>query len=700
MKTFHVAVIGAGASGLFFGSLFEGTKEYKDNNSLIILEANKKPGMKILMSGGGACNLTHSGTIKDFTDKYFDKGKKIRGCLYKHSNLEMMDFFNRNGLKLITREDGKVFPQSMRAEDVRSFLERKSKENGFEIKTNTKVVAFSEDNNLVRIETSDGEIIWAENLVIAAGGKSYPVTGSDGSIFKILEKSSNVRITPLKSSLGPIYVKEYPFDSISGVSLKGVKGEIRRNGKLIAREKGDLLFADRCFSGPMIMHLCRFAAKGDNLVLNYVDAEDEGQYRKDFNVQISQSKRNLENSIADYTCLPKSFANIIAKRAEEKPKEASRLLTGDCFVVEKTADFNRAMTTAGGINLGDVDLKTMRLKPFPNIFAIGEVLDVDGKTGGYNLQFAYSSAAVVAEEILKGVNGSNQLSKGPAKSKNEKIQAGLIGYPISGSLSPLIHSMGFEQCSINGSYELFPTKNEELSIQIDQLKKRKIDGFNVTIPHKEKVIDFLDEISEEAKEIGAVNTVVNENGKLKGYNTDCRGFIEPILKDGLKIKNGKAILLGAGGAAKAVATALACENVREIVIFNRNLNRAENLRDRLRERHRDIKVSCFLLENTEELRKQSVNADLMVNATPLGNYLNIDASPVNDREVFRNKPYVADLIYKPQVTKFMKMAMEEGCNVAGGMNMLIHQGNLSFALWTGKEFSEEKVKEKLYSELF
>ena len=675
MKIYNVAVVGAGAAGLFFGSVFNGRGQG------IILEGSNRPGLKILMSGGGACNLTHSGDIKDFCENYFEKGKKIRSCLYKHSNLEMMDFIQNSGLPLITREDGKVFPKSMDAEDMRRLLVSKCRDNGFQIRLNSRVLDFREENGINEIILEGGERIWARHLVIATGGKSYPVTGSDGSMLKLLKEKEGLKVTELKPSLGPIYVKDYPYGGISGVSLKAVTGQVIREGKVIARQSGDLLFTDGCFSGPLAMHLCRFAQSGDTLSFDYICPENIGQWRKNLNVFLTESKKNFENSLAEFTGLPKSLAQIMGRRCSEKPLEAGKMVTADRFTVERTADFKRAMTTAGGIDLGSVDLKTMRLKNLHHVYAIGEILDVDGKTGGYNLQFAYSSAATAACAIEKEL----------------KIKTGLIGHPISESLSPFIQEHFYRQLSIDGQYELFDTEPKDLEKRVKRLKKEDVKGFNVTIPYKERIIEFLDGVDIEAEAMGAVNTVVNRDGKLIGYNTDCDGFIDPLLKQGAVIEGKKVIILGAGGAAKAVAYGILRHNPMQLAIFNRHIDRAEELKKHLEKSFTDNRITCHALTDDEqkELVMEASDCQLLINTTPVGNYHSLGESSVKNREVFHSGMLVVDLVYRPYETEFIRMAEKAGCQVLGGISMLVRQAALSFAMWTDQEAEEEQVLEEL-----
>ena len=235
-QIYDVIIIGAGASGLFAaasaGLHAKGTASHSEGAFFkgLILEKTSRPGTKLLMSGSGQCNITHAGSIKDFTSCYGDNGKKIRSCLYKHSNLSLMEFLEDNGVEVFDREDGKVFPKSMDAHDVLYMLLRRAKKNGFELKCGSEVTGLCQlpNDGINRQINSDGKAspLWqvtttdskgdttaytVHSVIIATGGCSYPTTGSDGSFFNVLRNDLGIEITELKPSLTPIQVNEYPY---------------------------------------------------------------------------------------------------------------------------------------------------------------------------------------------------------------------------------------------------------------------------------------------------------------------------------------------------------------------------------------------------------------------------------------------------------------------------------------------------------
>lgn len=399
-------IIGAGAAGLFCSAAFP-----KKVNGLI-LEKTKRPGTKLLMSGSGQCNVTHSGSIKDFTAKYGKNGSKIRSCLYQYNNLDLMEFLHSNGVNTVTREDGKVFPRSMDAHEILDMLLTQTKKNGFDLRFNSSAAAMEktpENNWKIHIET--GESFTGRNVIIAAGGCSYPSTGSDGSIFPILRRDLNLKIEKLKPALSPVNVKNYPYSELSGISFRDVQLVIWHEGKKAAEAIGDLLLTHENFSGPLIINQSKYISQNDKITLNYIYPCDKSTALERINKSTQKTSQSLQNILLKEFQLPKHFISTVLADTGGKTKAVAARLTEDAFSVEYVTGFHRAMATTGGISLTELNAKTMELKSHPGLFAIGEVTDIDGETGGYNLQFAYSSAraagAAAAERLNdKGVKES------------------------------------------------------------------------------------------------------------------------------------------------------------------------------------------------------------------------------------------------------------------------------------------------------
>lgn len=383
-EAFDIAIIGGGASGLMLAASLE-----LEGARGIILEGSSHVGSKLLMSGGGRCNITHGGSIKDFISAYGDKGSSFRKTLYRHSNDELKKWLEEHDVPL-TEEEGRIFPASMRAKDVLDAFTSAASHNGWDIKTGAKVSGLhrgdSKDNAWV-IELEGGEVFSAHNVVIATGGITYPETGSDGSMFEVL-KSLVIGVTELRPALAPVYVEDYPYGELSGVSLNDVTvsvvGGVPANGSRKGKGKpthmtGDILFTHDGFSGPAILNISGYVEVGNKIRLSY-------------NKELNE--------------LPKRMQRVLQDRArgesgDIKTTVLASLLDHDDFIV-KGID-KRGMVTAGGIALEEVDTRSMRIKSLDGLYAIGEALDAYGITGGYNLQMCWSTAGCAADDLREQI---------------------------------------------------------------------------------------------------------------------------------------------------------------------------------------------------------------------------------------------------------------------------------------------------------
>lgn len=251
---------------------------------------------------------------------------------------------------------------------------------------------------------------------------------------------------------------------------------------------------------------------------------------------------------------------------------------------------------------------------------------------------------------------------------------GIIGHPVRHSLSPLIHNLAFKHLGINAVYLAFDVV--DLPAAIAGVRALGIKGLSVTIPHKIDIIPLLDEIDEMAQKIGAVNTVVNKDGRLLGFNTDWLGAVLAIKEKG-EIADKKYVILGAGGAARAVAFGLKREGA-EVIIVNRTYEKGRTLAQAL-----GAKVVPW--EKLSEIKAYG-----LVNTTPVGMWPEVDNAPVGE-EIVEKFTLVMDVIYRPLETKLLKLAKKTGCICVDGLKMLVYQGTAQFTLWTGKTAPEEKM---------
>lgn len=381
---YECIIIGGGASGLMLASQLNIGKG-------LIIDKTARIGTKLLMSGGGRCNITHGGSIKDFIGCYGDAGRKLRKCLYRHSNLELASWLEENGISLADEKGnplssweiddaGRIFPSSHKASDILSLLMSKASSNGWEIRTDCEVHSLVYDRDGWEILTSSSPKLKSANVVVATGGITFPETGSDGSMFNILEDLGVQIVTP-RSALAPVHVEDYPYEELSGVSMQEVTvtafspADGNTGMKKTACMTGDLLFTHRGFSGPVILNISGYAGEGSILKISY--------------------GRSMED-------LPRRLQRILEDRSrgpsgDIRTTVLSALLESDDFTVSSVDE--NGMVTAGGISLDEIDMQSMQLKRFPGLYAIGEAIDADGITGGYNLQMCWSTACTAADSI-------------------------------------------------------------------------------------------------------------------------------------------------------------------------------------------------------------------------------------------------------------------------------------------------------------
>lgn len=395
----------------------------KSLTGTLILEKTSKLGTKLLMSGKGQCNITHGGPVRDFVVHYGDKGKSIRKLLQRHSNVKLCRFMESIGVPLTEREDGKIFPSSLDSRDVLSSLMKYITKGGVEIRKNISItgIKYDEEKNVFYLkilasaaETFEGtfeETLACTNLIIATGGCSYPSTGSDGSIFKLLKRDLRIDIVTPKPALTPVYAENYRFGALSGVSFKDISMSVSSES-LNRTFCGDLLFTHKNLSGPLILNNSRYISPGARLTFNFLapvsGPEAIARFKRDF----PGNGKSPQGYMSDDLGLPRRFAQLIAAELNIGENKVSQLsgsqikalaaaLTAAPITVSGLAGFKEAMVTKGGISLEELDLSNMKSLKYPGLYFIGEIVDVDGDTGGYNLQFAFSSAWAAAADISR-----------------------------------------------------------------------------------------------------------------------------------------------------------------------------------------------------------------------------------------------------------------------------------------------------------
>lgn len=275
---------------------------------------------------------------------------------------------------------------------------------------------------------------------------------------------------------------------------------------------------------------------------------------------------------------------------------------------------------------------------------------------------------------------------------------GLLGSPVAHSISPLMHNESFRQLGLDYVYLCFDVPENNLQTAFEGLKKLNIAGFNCTMPDKTLICQFLDELSPAASMIGAVNTVVNDNGKFIGHNTDGIGYMQSAKDAGFDIIGGTMTLMGAGGAASSILVQAAIDGVKNINVFSlkdKFWDKAERMIEAVN-KNTDCNVKLFELGDDTVLADSIADSQILTNATSAGMApKNTDLCLINDKAMLREDLIVSDIIYNPMETKLLKMAKEQGCQTFNGLYMLLYQGAEAFKIWTGKEMPVEHIK-KLY----
>ena len=270
--------------------------------------------------------------------------------------------------------------------------------------------------------------------------------------------------------------------------------------------------------------------------------------------------------------------------------------------------------------------------------------------------------------------------------------AAVVANPIKHSISPFIHNSAFEATNTNGVYLAWEVDAAELAETVANIRRYQMYGINLSMPYKEQVIPYLDQLSEEACLIGAVNTVVNREGTLIGYNTDGKGFFKSL--PSFKISRKRLVLLGAGGAAKAILAQAILDGVSQISVFVRSssMGKTRPYLEKI-QNTTGFRVDLFALEDVQNLQDSITQADLLVNATNVG--MDGSSQPIPTSIILPEKLLVADVIYQPFETPFLKWAKEQGNQSINGLGMLLYQAAEAFELWTGKEMPTDQIWELL-----
>jgi hypothetical protein len=418
MKKYDVVVIGGGPAGLMAAG-----RAAELGASVLLLEKNEILGKKLLMTGGGRCNFTNRLPLRQLAVSFGVGEKFLLSSLNQFGPEEMISFLEARGVKIKVEANGRAFPQSNSANEILQTLINYIKSNGGEIKAGAQVVKIiqrpcpaepSRRSGIQKLILDDKSEVFADNFVIATGGKSYSLSGSSGEAYIWLKNLGHKIIKPT-AALSQIIIKEKLKD-LEGLSLTNGILMLYQADKKIITSQGDFIFTARGLSGPTALNLSRNIARLNNGDLKIKIDFFPDEIREDLDRRLQDLIRDNQNM-----AIKNILGKIIIKRladfilTELKIKSDKKgggltraerwkildFLKNYSLSVMGLGDFNEAMVTVGGIDLKEVDPKTMRSKIIKNLYLAGEVLDLDGPTGGYNLQVAWTTGYVAGENVVK-----------------------------------------------------------------------------------------------------------------------------------------------------------------------------------------------------------------------------------------------------------------------------------------------------------
>ena len=417
-KVYDIVIIGGGAAGLYAAATLSSFNAQGANLSFVVLEKMHRCGLKVGITGKGRCNLTNTKPWNEFALHVHPKNVFLKNAFYGMSNTATMEFYESIGLPLVVERGDRVFPQSMRALDVVATLENHIKKNGGEIIKNAQVDSletistgacdgnFPRDN-LFKVTHSQNISILAKKVIIATGGMSYPTTGSTGDGYAFA-KSLGHKISPCFPSLTALVPKNYK-SAYHGISLKNVSVQLMVNGSSVQEEFGDLDFTNGGIEGPIGFKVSRKAVHSIingqkvSLVLDMKPAVSKEQLKGRIQRELAEIKGDKLKGVLPKLLPSKLVPLFVEENQGLTLDNLADKLKGWNFTIQSYVGYERCVVTAGGIKLDEVSQKTMESKLVKGLFFAGEVLDLDGDTGGYNLQIAFSTAAMAAQNAAKGL---------------------------------------------------------------------------------------------------------------------------------------------------------------------------------------------------------------------------------------------------------------------------------------------------------
>lgn len=405
-----VVVVGGGASGMMSAIMAA-----RASHKVVLVEKNEKLGKKIFITGKGRCNITNACDIEDLFSNVISNSKFMYSPFYSYSNDWVMDFFEKLNLPLKIERGNRVFPVSDHSSDVIRVLKNELNNLGVDVIYNSTVKSVKLTDGCVNgVELKNGKIISCDAVVLAMGGKSYSSTGSTGDGYRIA-KDLDLNLVEPEPSLVPLVVKEDYISQLQGLSLKNVGVRISVNNKVKYDNRGEMLFTHFGVSGPLILSASCYIKEKDydnepKLIIDLKPALSEKQLDerivRDFDEQKNKQFRNSLSKL-----LPSKLVPIVISLADIDPYKKVNEITKDErlrlvniiknleFTVVGNRGFNEAIITRGGVSVKEVDPSTLKVKKYEGLYIVGEMLDLDALTGGFNLQIAWSTGALAGSSI-------------------------------------------------------------------------------------------------------------------------------------------------------------------------------------------------------------------------------------------------------------------------------------------------------------
>jgi predicted Rossmann fold flavoprotein len=390
-----VIVVGGGPAGMM--AAISAAK----NNEVILIERNKEVGAKLRLTGGGRCNITNNRDIEEFFDKIVSNKKFLYSALYIFSNHQLLQYFRENGLEYKEELDQKIYTKSNKADEVIELLKNDLVKNNVKVMYNSKVQQLIvEDGEIKGVVTDDGKRILAQKIIVTTGGKSYPDSGSDGSMFEVLKNQGHT-ITPLYAALIPLVIKEEFVKSLQGVSMRDVVISAKLKKKNIEKF-GDMIFTHFGISGPAVLKLSSYITKalaeGEvEVTLDFLRDKSKDEISEAMRINPNKTvlnnlkgilPQNFLKEIFDLLGLTEIKVSDLKKVDENKIIEYMKEMK---LTARETLSIKAAQVTSGGVKVKEINASTMESKIIKNLYFAGEVIDIDAETGGYNLQMAFST---------------------------------------------------------------------------------------------------------------------------------------------------------------------------------------------------------------------------------------------------------------------------------------------------------------------